>query len=218
MIVPLILAGVALYGCFRRVDVYTALVQGAGDGLEVLMRILPSLVGLLTAVYMLRASGALDLAAQALTPLLDRIGPAGRAASPDAGAAHQRLGGTGGGGGADRRPRAGLLPGPDRGGDAGVHGDHVLHHCRLLRRGEDHQDPVRCPGGALRGFDGFSGRSLGGPAVLWNKSINFAKKFRKNPMPKNLVKFSGPSYNAIEKQERVERDEHYRHFWDECIQ
>ena len=74
MIVPLILAGVALYGCFRRVDVYTALVQGAGDGLEVLMRILPSLVGLLTAVYMLRASGALDLAAQALTPLLDRIG------------------------------------------------------------------------------------------------------------------------------------------------
>jgi len=74
MIVPLILTGVALYGCFRRVDVYTALVQGAGDGLEVLMRILPSLVGLLTAVYMLRASGALDLAAQALTPLLDRIG------------------------------------------------------------------------------------------------------------------------------------------------
>ena len=74
MIVPLILAGVALYGCFRRVDVYTALVQGAGDGLEVLMRILPSLVGLLTAGYMLRASGALDLAAQALTPLLDRIG------------------------------------------------------------------------------------------------------------------------------------------------
>ena len=74
MIVPLILAGVALYGCFRRVDVYGALVRGAGDGLEVLARILPSLVGLLTAVYMLRASGALDLAAQALSPLLDRAG------------------------------------------------------------------------------------------------------------------------------------------------
>ena len=71
MIVPLILAGVALYGCFRRVDVYAALVRGAGEGLEVLARILPSLVGLLTAVYMLRASGALDLA---LSPLLDRAG------------------------------------------------------------------------------------------------------------------------------------------------
>ena len=37
-------------------------------------RIIPSLVGLMTAVYMLRASGALDLAAQALAPLLDRVG------------------------------------------------------------------------------------------------------------------------------------------------
>ena len=36
------------------------------------------LVGLLTAVYMLRASGALDLAAQALAPLLDRVGRPGR--------------------------------------------------------------------------------------------------------------------------------------------
>ena len=74
MIVPLILAGVALYGCFRRVDVYTALVQGAGDGLEVLMRILPSLVGLLTAVYMLRASGVLELASGALAPVLGLLG------------------------------------------------------------------------------------------------------------------------------------------------
>lgn len=74
MIVPLILAGVALYGCFRRVDVYTALVQGAGDGLEVLMRILPSLVGLLTAVYMLRASGAMDLLGELAAPLLEKLG------------------------------------------------------------------------------------------------------------------------------------------------
>jgi len=74
VIVPLILAGVALYGCARRVDVYSALVQGAGDGLEVLVRIIPSLVGLMTAVYMLRASGVLEAAADALAPLLNRIG------------------------------------------------------------------------------------------------------------------------------------------------
>ena len=63
MVVPLTLCGVALYGTARRVDVYGALVQGAGSGLETLVRIVPSLVGLMTAVYMLRASGALDLAA-----------------------------------------------------------------------------------------------------------------------------------------------------------
>ena len=61
MLVPLIIAAVALYGMARRVDVYDALVQGAGEGLGVLLRIVPPLVGLLTAVYMLRASGALEL-------------------------------------------------------------------------------------------------------------------------------------------------------------
>lgn len=74
MVVPLTIAGVALYGALRRVDVYSALVSGAGSGLETLVRIAPALVGLLTAVYMLRASGALDLAAQALSPLLVRVG------------------------------------------------------------------------------------------------------------------------------------------------
>ena len=62
MLVPLIMAAVALYGMARRVDVYDALVQGAGDGLGVLVKIVPPLVGLLTAVYMLRASGVLELA------------------------------------------------------------------------------------------------------------------------------------------------------------
>ena len=74
MLVPLILAGVALYAMSRRVDVYTALVQGAGEGLNTLVRIIPSLIALLAAVHMLRASGALEIAARLLAPLLDRLG------------------------------------------------------------------------------------------------------------------------------------------------
>ncbi len=74
MLVPLIIAVVALYGILRRVDVYDALVHGAADGLGVLIRIVPPLIGLLTAVYMLRASGALELAAQALGPVLEKLG------------------------------------------------------------------------------------------------------------------------------------------------
>ncbi len=77
MVVPAILAGVALYGVGKRVDVYGALLQGAGEGLEVLLRIVPALIALMTAVYMLRSSGALGLAAQALAPLLDRVGVPG---------------------------------------------------------------------------------------------------------------------------------------------
>ncbi|MBR2668081.1 MAG: spore maturation protein [Oscillospiraceae bacterium] len=74
LLVPLLLAGVALFALHRRVDVYDALTAGAMDGLRVTVRILPALVGLLSAVWMLRASGALELAAAALEPLLLHVG------------------------------------------------------------------------------------------------------------------------------------------------
>lgn len=74
MLVPALIAAVALYGIFRRVDVYEALVQGAGEGLGVLVKIVPPLVGLLSAVYMLRASGILELAARLLAPVLSVLG------------------------------------------------------------------------------------------------------------------------------------------------
>ena len=59
-LIPVLLAGAALYALCRRVDVFSALTTGAGEGLSVVLRILPPLVALLTAVYMLRASGALE--------------------------------------------------------------------------------------------------------------------------------------------------------------
>lgn len=74
MLLPGIIAVVALWGLWRRVDVYDALVQGAGDGLGVLIKIVPALIGLMTAVYMLRASGALELLAQVLSPVLNVLG------------------------------------------------------------------------------------------------------------------------------------------------
>lgn len=73
-LVPALIAAVTVWGCVRRVDVYDSLLQGARDGLGVMGRILPAMIALLTAVYMLRASGALELAAQALSPLLGALG------------------------------------------------------------------------------------------------------------------------------------------------
>ena len=58
----------------RGVDVYDGLLAGAREGLGVLLRIVPALVILLPAVYMLRASGALELAARVLAPLLEGVG------------------------------------------------------------------------------------------------------------------------------------------------
>ena len=74
MVVPFTIAAVALWGMVKRVDVYDALVQGAGEGLGVLVKIIPAMVALLTAVYMLRASGLLEALGDWLAPLLTKLG------------------------------------------------------------------------------------------------------------------------------------------------
>ena len=167
-VIPCLLAGVALYALTRRVDVYAALTQGAGEGLTVVAKILPALVGLLTAVYMLRASGAMDALAAALAPVLD-----GGAA---AGAAGQRLRGPGGGQPDHGAVRPGLRRGPHGGGDAGLLGDHLLHRGGVLRRGGDPAHPIHhsCRPDGRPGR--FRGRRLGGAPVLRVKTAGVAKR------------------------------------------
>lgn len=74
MLVPVLMLAVSLWGLARRVDLWGALVDGAAEGLKVSVRIVPSLIALLTAVYMLRASGALELLGRALEPALSAVG------------------------------------------------------------------------------------------------------------------------------------------------
>lgn len=74
MLVPVLMLAVALWGLVRKVDLWGALVDGAAEGIKVSARIVPSLIALLTAVYMLRASGALELLGQALEPVLSAVG------------------------------------------------------------------------------------------------------------------------------------------------
>ncbi|MBQ0037402.1 MAG: spore maturation protein [Clostridiales bacterium] len=74
LIVPALLAGTAAYALGKKVDVYGALTAGIGEGLSTIVKILPSLVGLLTAVYMFRASGAMEFLTTLLSPLLQKLG------------------------------------------------------------------------------------------------------------------------------------------------
>ena len=74
LVVPVILCFTACFAMRRRVDVYSALTKGAEEGLTVLLPILPSLIGLLTAVYMFRASGAMEFLAALLSPALEKLG------------------------------------------------------------------------------------------------------------------------------------------------
>ena len=69
-IAPWILPGLMLgflgFGVLRGVPVYESFIEGAKDGFQVALRIIPYLVGILVAVAMFRASGALDILVQGI--------------------------------------------------------------------------------------------------------------------------------------------------------
>ena len=74
LILPLTVLSVALYAAGKKIDVFSALVSGAGEGLKIVVKMLPALVMLLSAVYMLRASGLLSALAGLLAPLFSLFG------------------------------------------------------------------------------------------------------------------------------------------------
>ncbi len=74
LILPLTFATIILYGLSRRVSLYDSFISGAKDGLGVVLNIFPTLLGLMVAVGILRASGALDLFSNFISPLTNRLG------------------------------------------------------------------------------------------------------------------------------------------------
>ncbi len=73
-LLPLLVSALLLLGFARRVKVYDSMIEGAREGLEVAVRIVPYLVAILVAVAMFRASGALDLLIGALDPYTSGVG------------------------------------------------------------------------------------------------------------------------------------------------
>lgn len=73
-IVPGLMIGLLGFGWFRKVPVYEAFVEGAKDGFDVALRIIPYLVAILVAVGMFRASGAMDMIVQPLGGLTGLVG------------------------------------------------------------------------------------------------------------------------------------------------
>jgi spore maturation protein SpmA len=71
---PALVAGVVLLGWARGVRVYASLVEGAKEGFEVALRILPYLVAVFAAVGMFRGSGAFEALSRALGPWTEVLG------------------------------------------------------------------------------------------------------------------------------------------------
>lgn len=73
-VLPALVAGLVLFGWARGVKVYASLVEGAKEGFQVALRIIPYLVAILVAVAMFRASGGLEMLVGALSPWTSRLG------------------------------------------------------------------------------------------------------------------------------------------------
>ena len=73
-LIPALLCAVTVYGLYRRVNVYDALLQGMKEGLQVCLSIFPALLTMLVCITMLRASGAIDLVSAFLAPLAEALG------------------------------------------------------------------------------------------------------------------------------------------------
>ncbi len=72
--IPFLLVVIPLVGFIRKVKVYDVFIEGAKEGFDVGVRIIPFLVGILVAIGMFRGSGAMDLLTAALRPVAASTG------------------------------------------------------------------------------------------------------------------------------------------------
>jgi spore maturation protein B len=72
--IPFLLVVIPLIGFVRKVKVYDVFIEGAKEGFDVAVRIIPFLVGILVAIGMFRGSGAMDLLTAALRPIAASTG------------------------------------------------------------------------------------------------------------------------------------------------
>ncbi|OGP62610.1 MAG: spore maturation protein [Deltaproteobacteria bacterium RBG_13_49_15] len=73
-IIPFLMAGFLVFGFIRKVRIYEIFVEGAKEGFQVALRIIPYLVAILVAVGMFRASGAMNALVGWLGPLTEKVG------------------------------------------------------------------------------------------------------------------------------------------------
>ncbi|WP_442601146.1 spore maturation protein [Paenibacillus sp. KN14-4R] len=72
--IPAMVVFIPLFAAYRKVPVYESFVEGAKDGFDTAIKIIPHLVGMMVAISVFRASGAMDLILGFIKPLFDTLG------------------------------------------------------------------------------------------------------------------------------------------------
>lgn len=71
--IPCLVSFVLLYGLVKKVPVYDTFVEGAQDGFGTAIKLIPYLVGMMVAISVFRASGALEFILSLLSPVLNLL-------------------------------------------------------------------------------------------------------------------------------------------------
>lgn len=72
-IIPAIIFGIIVYGVISGVKTYECFLKGAGEGLKIVVEIMPTLIGLLVGVGILRSSGFFDFLEGLLQPMAELV-------------------------------------------------------------------------------------------------------------------------------------------------
>ncbi|KIO63041.1 hypothetical protein B4064_0516 [Caldibacillus thermoamylovorans] len=72
--IPILIGFILIHGTWKKVPTYEAFVEGGKEGIKIAISIIPFLVGMLVAISIFRASGALEFFVGLLRPVLERIG------------------------------------------------------------------------------------------------------------------------------------------------
>lgn len=74
MVLPIAVVGIIIYGLRQREKVFDVFLNGAKQGIEVSIRIIPSIIGIMVAIGVFKASGALDIFTKILNPVTSSLG------------------------------------------------------------------------------------------------------------------------------------------------
>ena len=74
LLIPVTVLCIVVFGCLQRMDIYEVFLEGAKEGLQTVLDILPTLIGLMMAVEVMRAGGLLDILVRLIRPAADAVG------------------------------------------------------------------------------------------------------------------------------------------------
>ncbi len=72
-IIPIIITLIIMYGLKERIKIFDIFLDGAKEGMEIVLNLFPTLIGLFVAIGVLRSSGVIDFLVNFISPITARL-------------------------------------------------------------------------------------------------------------------------------------------------